>query len=167
MGRQPLGPPRLPDGFWSRGDVDQSLRDRDFGELFRLVAKYAGASQTQIAIAAGMTQGQVSTIVAGDRRVTAIDVAECALDGLDAPDTARLAFGLAPRTSRALSSGGLGREPARALGVGDTRSSSQVDLTTGDDMDRRNVLRVGRVAALGALPLSSVRRAALWTSPGR
>src|SRR5256885_6576210 len=102
-------PPRLPAGFWARVDVHEALRGRDFGTLFRLVSKYAGASQTQIAIAVGMTQGQVSNIVCGARRVTAIEVADRALDGLDAPDEARMAFGLAPRSGRA---GGAGGGPA-------------------------------------------------------
>src|SRR5437016_8929412 len=97
MGGRILGPLRLPDGFWTRQDVHEALSERDFGTLFRLVARYAGASQTQLAIAVGMTQGQVSTIMAGSRRVTAIEVAERALDGLAAPDPARMTFGLAPR----------------------------------------------------------------------
>src|SRR5919201_3185808 len=95
-GRSP-GPLNVPPGFWRRPEVVAALGEREFGSLFRLLAKYAGASQTQIAIAVGMTQGQVSTIVSGERRVTAIAVAERALDGLDAPDAARIAFGLAPR----------------------------------------------------------------------
>jgi hypothetical protein len=147
MGRQPLGPPQLPDGFWSRGDVLQALRDRDFGELFRLVARYAGASQTQIAIAVGMTQGQVSTIAAGDRRVTAIDVAERTLDGLNAPDPARLAFGLAPRDSSPLPSAFLPAVPS--LQMRDTGRSGE--LAAGGDMDRREVLRFGGATALGAV----------------
>src|SRR5690349_261885 len=97
-GQRRLAALQLPDGFWERPDVHGAVADRDFGALFRLIAKYAGASQTQLAIAVGMTQSQVSTIMAGSRRVTAIDVAERALDGLEAPDGARLAFGLAPRT---------------------------------------------------------------------
>src|SRR4051794_23057660 len=95
-GRAP-GPLRATDGFWSRADVLDALEGRDFAALFRLLSKYAGASQTQIAIAVGMTQGQVSTIMAGTRRITAIDVAERALDGLGATDSARIAFGLAPQ----------------------------------------------------------------------
>jgi transcriptional regulator with XRE-family HTH domain len=140
MVRQPLGPPRLPDGFWSRGDVFQALSGRDFGELFRLVAKYGGASQTQIAIAVGMTQGQVSTIAAGDRRVSAIDVAERALDGLDAPDTARLAFGLAPRSSSMLASSFPSAIPSPQ--ARDTGWSGRVELAADGDMDRRDVLPV-------------------------
>ncbi|MFC0533026.1 helix-turn-helix domain-containing protein [Phytohabitans kaempferiae] len=97
MGGRAFEPLRIPAGFWGRDDVGQALRQRDFGALLRLVAKYAGASQTQIAIAVGATQGQVSTIMSGSRQITALDVTERILDGLGAPDDARMTFGLAPR----------------------------------------------------------------------
>lgn len=97
MSGRGLQPLRLPADFWSRPDVGNALAARDIGVLFRLVAKYAGASQTQLAIAVDMTQGQVSTIMAGSRRVTSIEVGERLFDGLQAPDAARVAFGLAPR----------------------------------------------------------------------
>src|SRR5690348_1738646 len=90
--------PRLPDGFWARQDVSRALTDRDVGRRFRPIGKYAGASQSHRAIAVKKTQGQVSTIMSGTRRVSAIEVAERLFDGLDAPDAARMAFGLAPRT---------------------------------------------------------------------
>ncbi len=91
---------RLPVDFWTRDDVRRTLTERDLGALFRLVAKW-GTSQTQIAIAVGMTQGQVSTIIAGSRKVSALDVVERVLDGLSATDDARILFGLAPRGSAA------------------------------------------------------------------
>jgi tetratricopeptide (TPR) repeat protein len=152
MGGRASERPRLPDGFWARQDVRQALIDRDFGALFRLVAKYAGASQTQIAIAVGMTQGQISTIVAGDRRVTAIDVAERALDGFDAPDMARVAFGLAPRgvpTRLDVAQIGLPLQDA------DTGVSAPDELAI-EDVQRRDVLR-GGAAALGAVAASEIR----------
>jgi transcriptional regulator with XRE-family HTH domain len=93
-------PLQVPARFWSREEVRTALVGRNFGTLFRLLSKYAGASQTQIAAAVGMTQGQVSIIMAGDRRVISIEVAERTFDGLDAPDVARVAFGLAPSSDR-------------------------------------------------------------------
>lgn len=114
-----LEPLRLPEGFWSRVDVCEALAGRDLGALFRLVGKWGGASQTKIAIAVGMTQGQVSVIMAGKRQVIAIDVAERALDGLAAPDTARVAFGLAPRGSSA-SPGAESPEPGVAASPTET-----------------------------------------------
>jgi tetratricopeptide (TPR) repeat protein len=123
-------PPRLPRGFWERSDVREALRDRDFGLLFRLVARHGGASQTQIAAAVGLTQGQVSIIMRGARRVTAIEVAERALDGLNASDPARVIFGLAPRV----------------------RTEVNVeDRHLADDVERRAVLRSGIAAVAQAL----------------
>jgi hypothetical protein len=55
VGGRSLEPVRLPDGFWSQRSVIQALTRRDFGALFRLVAR-SGVSQTRIAIAVGMTQ---------------------------------------------------------------------------------------------------------------
>jgi transcriptional regulator with XRE-family HTH domain len=40
----------------------EALADRDMGRVFRLVRQYAGASQTRLAIACGMTQGKISDI---------------------------------------------------------------------------------------------------------
>lgn len=138
MGRQGLGVPALPDGFWLRSDVRDSLAERDFGALFRLVSKYAGASQTQIAIAVTMTQGQISGYMAGKRQVLSIEVAERILDGLNAPDSARLAFGLAPRSTR-LS----GREPEPTSGV----------AGAGSVVDRRGFLAsIAPVAGIAAHP---------------
>jgi tetratricopeptide (TPR) repeat protein len=150
-GRTP-GPLRLPDGFWARPDVLEALGQRDFTALFCLLSKYAGASQTQIAIAVGLTQGQVSTAMAGKRRLTSINVVERALDGLDAPDAARAAAGLAPR-----------RHAGR-----DTWESATREKATDDSVYRRNLLQLGGLAAVGvatamrpgaANPLADVARA--------
>lgn len=162
MGRRVLGAPVLPDGFWLRSDVADALAGRDFGVLFRLVSKYAGASQTQIAIAVTMTQGQISGFMAGRRQVLTLDVAERVLDGLGAPDSARLAFGLAPRSARPAgetteSSRRAGKAPASGItrshpagarngddGPGDVDPGGAV---SDDGVNRRGVLRLGAAAA--------------------
>ncbi|MGH8918839.1 MAG: helix-turn-helix domain-containing protein, partial [Actinomycetes bacterium] len=90
-------PLRIPEEFWAREDVGWALDHRDFGELFRLLSKHLGASQTRIGTATGLSQGTVCVIMNGSRHVTAIDVLERLADGLDMPDTARLRLGLAPR----------------------------------------------------------------------
>ena len=87
---------RLPQGFWERTDTVDALKARDIGRLFHLVQKYAGASQTQIGIATGIAQGKISTIMAGTRKVVAIDVLVRIADGLGMPDTSRAILGLAP-----------------------------------------------------------------------
>jgi transcriptional regulator with XRE-family HTH domain len=51
--------------------MTEALRDRDIGQVFRLVRQYAGASQTQLAIACGTTQGNISDIMRDVQRVTA------------------------------------------------------------------------------------------------
>jgi tetratricopeptide (TPR) repeat protein len=146
-------PPRLPDGFWARQDVLQSLAERDVGRLFRLIGKYAGASQSQIAIAVKMTQGQVSTIMSGTRRVSVIEVAERLFDGLDAPDPARIAFGLAPRTPPAVASDAqrpsnempadLDDVEALRQGLNDTLGAGAMSEATLEDWER-TVVRYGR-----------------------
>ena len=158
-----MQPPRLVPGFWSRPDVGEALRGRDFSALFRLVSKYAGASQTQIAIAVGMSQSQVSNIMAGGRRVTAIDVSERVLDGLEAPDAARVAFGLAPHAPQVVMAATSTTVP-RSRSV-DTGSGGLVEQAVDDDVRRRDVLQgavLGAVTAgggAGSGPLVRIARA--------
>jgi hypothetical protein len=89
-------PIMVPASFWQRPDTAAALRSRDVCRLFHLLRQYAGASQTRLAIACGLTQGKVSTIMSGTRQVTALDVFERIADGLDMPGRARFALGLAP-----------------------------------------------------------------------
>ncbi len=56
------------DSFWERTDVIEVLRRRDIGHLFRLLAQYAGASQTRLAIACDMTQPKISGTCEDDAR---------------------------------------------------------------------------------------------------
>ncbi len=57
MPRDALDPLRVPVEFWSRDDVRRALAGRNIGELFRLLRRHAGASQTQIGIAVGLRRG--------------------------------------------------------------------------------------------------------------
>jgi transcriptional regulator with XRE-family HTH domain len=157
MGVEPL---RVPLGFWAREEVGQALTGRNFGELFRLLGKYAGASQTQIAIAVGMTQGQVSMIMAGSRRVTSIDVAERAFDGLDAPDRTRAAFGLAPR--HLISSD---EEDPAGLHPADTGISEQ-GVASERQVDRRDVVKIGGTALTVGPGHTRDLTAYMLTAPG-
>ncbi|WP_211261453.1 hypothetical protein [Pseudonocardia acaciae] len=88
---------QLPAGFWERSDTREALRTRDVGMLFRLVSRYAGASQTRIGVTSGIPQGKVSEIMKGKRRVESFAVLGRIADGLDMPDRARAEFGLASR----------------------------------------------------------------------
>lgn len=98
MSRRSSDPIAIPETLWDHPQMTQALAARDIRTVFHLVRQYAGASQTQIAIACGMTQGKVSeTMKKGGRQVTALEVFERIADGLQMPDTARITLGLAPR----------------------------------------------------------------------
>lgn len=85
----------LPDWAWERAEVRQALRARNIGAVFRYVRQYAGASQSRIAAATGMTQARVNEIINGRREVIRLDVYERIADGLCMPDDARHLLGLA------------------------------------------------------------------------
>jgi hypothetical protein len=91
-------PINVPGSLWQRPDTTDALRARDMRRLFQLLRQYAGASQTRIGIACGLTQGKVSAIMSGGHRVTTLEVFERIADGLNMPPQARLALGLAPST---------------------------------------------------------------------
>ncbi|GGT05717.1 hypothetical protein GCM10010156_74250 [Planobispora rosea] len=91
--------PEIPGSIWHRPDMLAALRARDIGRVFHLVRQYAGVSQTAIGSMIGMSQGKVSGIMSGSQQVIALEVFERIADGLDMPDAARLALGLAPRTA--------------------------------------------------------------------
>ncbi|WP_369271301.1 helix-turn-helix domain-containing protein [Streptomyces sp. R11] len=99
-----LGPIELPGWAWERAEVRRALRTRDMGAVFRLAQQYAGASQSRIAAAVGMTQARVNEIINGRREVSRLDVYERIADGFRMPDDARHLLGLA--ASREKRSGG-------------------------------------------------------------
>jgi len=79
------------------------------GALFRLLRQYTGLSQTRIATATGIPQGRVSEIIRDKRAVGAKHVFERIANGLNMPDPARLALGLAPHQRARPSRGWLAR----------------------------------------------------------
>jgi hypothetical protein len=87
----------IPDSFWQRAETLAALRARDIGRLYQLISQYSGASQTQIGIACGTSQGKVSDIIRGVQQVEKLAVFERIADALDMPDHARITLGLAPR----------------------------------------------------------------------
>jgi transcriptional regulator with XRE-family HTH domain len=108
----------IPDSFWQRPEVTKALRDRNMGRFFALVQQYTGASQTQIGMACGWSQGKISDIERGASEVKYLAKFEEIADGLNLPDPARIILGLAPRKpSRAPA----GRHPAQVIPQGDTR----------------------------------------------
>jgi len=87
----------LPDWAWQRPEVRDALRARDMAALFKAVQQYSGASQTRIGRATGLLQGRVSEILAGTRKVTALELFERIANGIQMPDDARMLLGLAPQ----------------------------------------------------------------------
>ena len=96
MPRDVSGRVEIPASLWQRDAMTEALRDRDMGLVLRLVRQYAGTSQTQMAIAFGMTQAKVSIIMRDVQHVTALAVFERIADGLNMPGQARVILGLAP-----------------------------------------------------------------------
>ncbi|GAA3143602.1 hypothetical protein GCM10010466_38210 [Planomonospora alba] len=94
--------PEIPGSIWRRPDMLAALRARDIAQVLQLVRQYAGASQTTIGSMIGMSHGKVSDIMSGNQQVTAFEVFERIADGLDFPDSARVALGLAPRAALAI-----------------------------------------------------------------
>ena len=87
----------IPAEFWDRTQVAESLQMRDIGSLFRLVQRYAGASQPGIGMRVGLAQSDISKYINGKRIAAEFELFERVADGLDLPDRARMLMGLAPR----------------------------------------------------------------------
>ncbi|TDO51499.1 hypothetical protein EV643_103238 [Kribbella sp. VKM Ac-2527] len=86
---------RLPLSFWRSEAVQDALTSRDIGRLLRDVGA-RGISQTRIGLAVGLSQGRVSDIVRGTRRVARLHVLERVATGLSMPVRERQILGLAP-----------------------------------------------------------------------
>jgi hypothetical protein len=148
-------PIEIPASLWERPETRAALRSHDTQRLFHLVRQYAGASQTRLAIACGLTQGKVSAIMSGNHRVTAFEVFERIADGLQMPPGARLAFGLAPA---ALDADSLAdgppwdRPPARMAGSGAVAPmvESPGPAESEDPVRRRTFSRLAGASLAGA-----------------
>ena len=86
----------IPDELWQRADVLEALGARDIGRLFVLLHRYTKVSQTRLAIACDTTQPKISGYMRGIAKVEELSVFERIADGLNMPDPARIARGLAP-----------------------------------------------------------------------
>ncbi len=148
----------IPDSFWDRPEVTKALRDRNMGRFFALVQQYTGASQTQIGMACGWSQGKISDIERGASEVKHLAKFEEIADGLNLPDPARIILGLAPRKP-------LGREshqhaiprPDTPLALQSPHPSSLLNLNGGDEQEdddqvrRRTFVGLTGVAMLNAV----------------
>ncbi|HUY48152.1 MAG TPA: helix-turn-helix domain-containing protein [Streptosporangiaceae bacterium] len=104
----------IPGSLWQRAEMIKALRERDIGRVFHLLHQYAGLSQTRLAIACDMTQPKISGIMRGIAQVEHLDVFERIANGLDMPDPARVALGLAPKASPVIAAPAQARQPDRA-----------------------------------------------------
>jgi hypothetical protein len=89
----------VPPEFWERTDVYAALQAGDIADLFQLLNRRVGISQTAIGNAIGQSQPVVSAIMRRKRQVIAFDFFKQIADGLHMPDHARMTFGLAPTGS--------------------------------------------------------------------
>ncbi|WP_239382723.1 helix-turn-helix domain-containing protein [Frankia sp. CIT1] len=122
MPAEPMPLP-LPDHVWDEPSVLAALDDRDVGALFVLAGRY-GCSQTLLASRCAMTQGEVSRICTGKRRVADLEVFVRVADGLALPDRARNRLLGAGRSHQPTS---LSPTPARPRGTGADRSPTRND----------------------------------------
>ncbi|WP_322770127.1 helix-turn-helix transcriptional regulator [Frankia sp. Cr1] len=139
----------LPDHVWDEPPFLAALNDRDVGALFVLMSRY-GCSQTLLASRCAMSQGEVSRICTGKRRVTDLEVFVRVADGLAMPDRARsrlLGGGSSPRSTgllRPVRSHGWTGKPMSVAWV-DARAYSgdwvgSVDAPPAQDSSERRML---------------------------
>src|SRR5262249_47439983 len=96
MSHPAMEPLCIPAEFWDRADVTSAVAVHDFAQLFLLLRRYAGTSQTKIGTAVGLSQGAVSQIMSGRKRPTYHEVTSRIATGLAMPDHARVLLGVAP-----------------------------------------------------------------------
>jgi transcriptional regulator with XRE-family HTH domain len=150
----------IPDSFWQRPEVTKALRTRDIGRFFALVQQHSGASQTQIGMTCGWSQGKVSDIERGISEVKHLAKFEEIADGLNMPDSARITLGLAPRVPSHQSAAS---QPRQVIPSGDTRPvlqprhpSSLLTLDFEDEQEDDPVRRRTFVGLTGAAMLNAV-----------
>ncbi|MEU9429044.1 helix-turn-helix transcriptional regulator [Streptomyces sp. NPDC048342] len=78
--------PRVPDTVWRETEVQAAIAAWEFGRVSRLVRKAAGLRQDDIAFMTGLSQGHVSMLEAGSRRLTSLEKVAQFLNGIGAPD---------------------------------------------------------------------------------
>src|SRR5258706_399186 len=95
----------IPDWAWQRPETRTALADRDVPGLFRFAQQFGSASQSRIAGAVGLSQSRVNEIINRRREVANLGVLLRIAEGLNMPDDARMAFGLAPLRAAAPTTG--------------------------------------------------------------
>src|SRR4051794_19240918 len=78
---------QVPDGVWRDPDVQSALSAWDFGRASRLIRERAQLRQEDMAHMTGLSQGFLSMLEAGTRRLTNLDKVARFLNGIETPDT--------------------------------------------------------------------------------
>lgn len=83
----------VPAAFWNDPRIRQALSQWRWSEVFQAVIAQTGTSQTQLAVAVGLSQAQISRLASGTSQCFDIRAINQIVDGLGAP---RRLAGLAP-----------------------------------------------------------------------
>ncbi|MFD5629977.1 helix-turn-helix domain-containing protein [Streptomyces sp. NPDC127072] len=78
--------PRVPDTVWHDPEVQAALAAWDFGRSSRLIRERAMLRQDDMAHMTGLSQGFLSMLEAGTRRLTNLDKVARFLNGIETPD---------------------------------------------------------------------------------
>lgn len=78
--------PRVPDIVWQDAEVQKAIVEWDFGRVSRLVRELAKLRQDDMADLTGLSQGFLSMLEAGTRRLTSLDKVARFLRGMETPD---------------------------------------------------------------------------------
>jgi hypothetical protein len=127
-------PYRVSPELLARADFRAACAARDFGEMFRLMRKWDGASQDRIASPVdSLTQSRVSRIARGQDRISSIELIERIVDSLGIPGNY---VGLNPRPWEARAkSAAPATEPVAAETM--TASRRSMTSTTGEVVEQQ------------------------------
>ncbi|MFF4607897.1 helix-turn-helix domain-containing protein [Streptomyces sp. NPDC001339] len=75
----------VPAHVWELPEVQHALIHREFGLMCRLIRRFGGLRQEDVAVATGLSQAFLSYLESDTRRLTNIDKIIQLLDGLQAP----------------------------------------------------------------------------------
>ncbi|MFC7306836.1 helix-turn-helix domain-containing protein [Streptomyces monticola] len=78
-------PASVPHEVWSDSEIQDALRSLEFGRLSRLVRRRAGLRQEDMAQITGLSQGYLSQLESGARRLSRLDKTQAFLDALGVP----------------------------------------------------------------------------------
>jgi DNA-binding XRE family transcriptional regulator len=77
---------RIPDAVWADATIAAALTQWNFGVFFRRLRSTTGMSQNDLSALTGLSQGAISQIEAGTRRLTHINRIQAVIRGLGVPD---------------------------------------------------------------------------------